>query len=902
MAQDDSDKFLADSYAHAADSLFDNASFEQSITLYEKAAKIYKEAQRWEGYSHCQNKLAENLARQGNFDKAFDLVKKTLVFIEEKIGKGNIEEASAYNTLGHIQLNKGRDDLALDNFNKALALYRSLKGDESLETAECYSNLGLVYWDSDNDELALDFQTKALSVRKKMLGVQHQTVAASYNDIGLIYAGQDDELEIALRFFLDALLTYEEVYGDKHPKVANAYINLANIYRKQRKFNVALNNFEKALEIWEAVYGKEHPNEGFVYNNLGQIYADQENWDLALQQHEAALNIYKKNYGKKHPKIANTYNLIGTAYGGKGDFKASLANYQQAVIANVPDFSDEDYYASPDLKEYYNPMLLLTSLQQKARAFEGLHFTKTLRFRDLKAAMDDLELCDALISKIRQTRSSKKDKIALGEIAADIYEEAIRISLAMSEVTLKEQEFLMKAFAFAEKSKAAVLLGAISDTEAKQFAKIPNTLLEQEKELKSEISSYEQKAAEASNAAEEEGYRVKLFELNQAYTQFIKDLETKFPDYYNLKYNVHTVTVSEVQESLDEETAVINYFIADNDQRLYSFIITKNKFWVTNRAKEETFERYQIGLQNSIIHLVDQVFLETSAALYKQLFPKKLPRTIRNLMIIPDGSLGMIPFEVLVTAEVEEGISASDWPYLIKEYAINYNFSSTLFVQSQQKKAKESGGIFLCGPVNFASEGNFERNFLAELPGTEVEINGIASIFQKNDLLSKIYLREKAQESVLKSGELKNYKYLHFPTHGVVDQEHPELSKIYLAAPTDDEDGDLHAGEIYNLEIDADLVCLSACQTGLGKISKGEGIIGLSRALVYAGANNLIVSYWTVSDESTSQLMQSFYSELAKNKGKDDYAQFLKEAKVKLITSGEYAQPYYWAPFVLIGR
>ena len=893
---------LANSYTQKADSLFENADYQASTTLYDKASSIYKTAEKWEGYSHCQNKIAENLARQGDFDKAAALVEQTLQFIEQKIGKGSIEEANAYNALGLVELNKGRDDLALENFEKGLSLLKKLSENETLDIAQSYAYLGLVYWDSDNDELALDYQRKALAIRKKLLGEKHPKVAASYNDIGLIYA--DKDLETALKYFLDALLTYEEAYGEAHPKVANTYINLANIYRQQSKYNVALNNFQKALDIWENVYNKQHPNVGFVLNFMGQTYADQQYWEQALKFNNEALEIYKKNYGEKHPKIANIYNQIGSIYGGKQEYKQALTYFQKALVANIPSYDETDYYALPKLDNYYNPTLLLTTLQLKARGLESLHFGKTLRFRDLKASLDHFEACDQLIAKIRQTRSSKKDKIALGAVAAEIYEEAIRIALAMSEVTLKEKYFQQKAFEFAEKSKAAVLLSAISDTEAKQFANIPKNLLEEEKELKSEISSLEQKLAQAKNAQEEEDLRAKLFEFNGQHVTFIKNLESKFPDYYNLKYNVATATVEDIQKVLDEETLVVSYFISNKDNRLYAFWIANNSFWVINQEKEESFEKYQIGIQNSIIYQVDNLYTTVASELYTQLFPKRIPNKAKRLVIIPDGSLGMLPFEALLTEKVniEESPSPTDWPYFIKEIAISYNFSATLFVQAQSQKTINNGGLFICGPVQFNTEEKQLRPSLPDLPGTAEEMKMIAELFSESSLTTKVYAREKAQESLVKSDELKKYKYLHFPTHGVVDQEHPELSKIFLAVPNDaNQDGDLHAGEIYNLDIDADLVCLSACQTGLGKISKGEGIIGLSRALVYAGANNLIVSYWTVSDESTVQLMTDFYKEL-KAKGNDNYTHFLRASKLKMIQTPQYAQPYYWAPFVLIGR
>jgi CHAT domain-containing protein len=156
-----------------------------------------------------------------------------------------------------------------------------------------------------------------------------------------------------------------------------------------------------------------------------------------------------------------------------------------------------------------------------------------------------------------------------------------------------------------------------------------------------------------------------------------------------------------------------------------------------------------------------------------------------------------------------------------------------------------------------------------------------------------------ASEALLKSDKMKGFKYLHFATHGQVNESKPELSRIFLA-PSADQDGSLYAGEIYNLKINADLVTLSACETGLGKIAKGEGIVGLSRALQYAGANNLIVSLWQVADQSTAQLMIKFYDQQLHN-SYSGYNRALREAKLDLLNSEKYQHPYFWAPFILVG-
>lgn len=166
---------------------------------------------------------------------------------------------------------------------------------------------------------------------------------------------------------------------------------------------------------------------------------------------------------------------------------------------------------------------------------------------------------------------------------------------------------------------------------------------------------------------------------------------------------------------------------------------------------------------------------------------------------------------------------------------------------------------------------------------------------------SKIYLNDNASEQTLKSIDLSQHRFIHFATHGVVNKSVPELSGIILAQNTaGGEDGILHLSEVYNLDLDADLVVLSACQTGTGKMAKGEGLMSLTRGFMYAGADALLASYWQVADGSTNWLMVSFYEYLLSGLSKSEA---LQNAKMDLIDSyPQFAQPYYWASFVLIGK
>ena len=197
--------------------------------------------------------------------------------------------------------------------------------------------------------------------------------------------------------------------------------------------------------------------------------------------------------------------------------------------------------------------------------------------------------------------------------------------------------------------------------------------------------------------------------------------------------------------------------------------------------------------------------------------------------------------------------------------------------------------------------------FITPLPGSELEVKTIDNKFIQQGLPADMRLFDDASEEFIKSEAIKKYSFLHIATHGFVNSEKPELSGIILSTnKAGGNDGVLYSGEIYNLELNADLVVLSACETGLGKVMKGEGIIGLSRALLYAGTNNLIVSLWKVSDVSTSKLMIDFYDNYLKhsydNQQKFAYAKYLQQAKLKMIKENKFGHPFFWSPFILVGN
>jgi CHAT domain-containing protein len=297
------------------------------------------------------------------------------------------------------------------------------------------------------------------------------------------------------------------------------------------------------------------------------------------------------------------------------------------------------------------------------------------------------------------------------------------------------------------------------------------------------------------------------------------------------------------------------------------------------------------GFNNSLFYSDFDTYKKTATALTKVLVPK-LNSSIKQVVIVPSGRLGTLPFEAL-PLNVKKITDFRNAEFLVNKYSVSYEFSTTLMVQMNGTPSTRSGdaSIYLCAPVQFP-----EKDNLSELPGTEAEVNTIAGLFGNSAQVAKFM---DANETSIKKSDLSRFNYLHFATHGIVDETEPELSRIFLNGSKQD-DGNLFSGEIFNLQLKADLAVLSACQTGLGKFSKGEGVIGLSRALTYAGAKSIIVSFWSVSDESTAELMTAFYKTILQNKNKN-LPSALREAKLQLIKDDKFSAPYYWAPFILIG-
>jgi CHAT domain-containing protein len=286
-------------------------------------------------------------------------------------------------------------------------------------------------------------------------------------------------------------------------------------------------------------------------------------------------------------------------------------------------------------------------------------------------------------------------------------------------------------------------------------------------------------------------------------------------------------------------------------------------------------------------------------------------RTGSKLIVIPDGLLNQVPFESLV----------HNGRYLIEDYEISYLPSASLIELLRQPSAtdqKDQLDLLAFGDPVFPQQAkpsltrkvpatptevdrqawDLEMPNLSRLPRTRDEVEYIASLIPKER--QRLFLGKASTEKAFKQEPLNKYRWIHLATHSLIDERSPARSAVVLGLDGNhDEDGFLHANEIEDLDLNSDLVILSACETGRGRLLSGEGIIGLSRSFFIAGARSVVVSEWAVSDISTAQLMKDFYQQLVNNTAKPAA---LREAKLRMVHgSSETRHPYYWAPFVIIG-
>ena len=406
----------------------------------------------------------------------------------------------------------------------------------------------------------------------------------------------------------------------------------------------------------------------------------------------------------------------------------------------------------------------------------------------------------------------------------------------------------------------------------------------------------------------------RLFSLRRSYDSLISFYQTNFPDYFSLKYNYSIVPLDSIALHLPPDQVILEYHVTDSN--LFCFFIGNESFYLKDLGKIETLYKkldtmrafFSGGEQENQTPEQFQEFIITSNELYEILIsPFKEDILDKRLLIIPDGELGFLAFDILLSDTLgTQSFNFKDLPWLIKTNAVSYNSSANIFYEQEllvQKKAP-SGKILAFAPsYDYISSSRAleptDTALLKLLPltGTREEVKGISRSFNTKTLFDR-----KATETNFK--ELSpGYGILHLAMHTLINNEKPLYSKLVFSSPGKDaqDDGMLNTFELFNLRLSGELAVLSACNTGVGKLEKGEGIISLARGFFYAGIPSVIMTLWEIEDYSSADLMAIFYQNLKLGMPTDVA---LQQAKLAYLASADqlHGHPYYWAGFVNIGK
>ncbi len=577
---------------------------------------------------------------------------------------------------------------------------------------------------------------------------------------------------------------------------------------------------------------------------------------------------------------------------GFGDVSFQLEQFEEAAGEYKKSIHLIDTVKGLSINNITSSWANAKELGRIGESYERL-FEQDTNQENLEKALSHYTLGDQLIDRLRGIYKTQEDEVEFSTLHTNIYEGSVRVSLLLHELA-NERTHLESAFQFAEKGKSSSLLTSILEVKP-QFSNLPDSLSKRETDLKSNIQFYQTRLARGSkDTTLLNQYKESLTYNKAEYETLLLELEKNYPEYYELKHDRELLSIVQVQNKLKEDQTILEYsFYRDS---LCAFVLDKHSIQLVKLKIPDNLDSLVYGFNKSLKNQYSNDYLAYGSKLYEVLYrPLATLVNTSEVVIVPDRLLWHVNFELLPTNE--------DGDYLLFDQAIRYANSANHFLRQADKQsiASEACLAFSYSESNDGLRGE-QINLTAlrdqqeDIPGTLKEVKNISEIFSGNYLYGT-----KANEKNFK--ELaKDYAILHLALHGEVNDSEPNYSRLTFAKNESDtlEDNFLHAFELYNMKLNADMVVLSACNTGVGKLEGGEGIMSLGRAFQYAGTKSVLLSNWEVVDGAAPELMKHYYTYLDDGKSKSEA---LRLAKMQYLKTASVlrSHPYYWGTFTLLG-
>jgi len=757
---------------------------------------------------------------------------------------------------------------------RALKLARAIN--HKLEMMRCLNNLGIYYDQIENYSQALITYEEASQLAQQL----NRRVAESdiKNNISIIYKNLG-EFDKAIDY-LEEVIVIDRESGEKS-KIAKALNNLGETHRRRaltfendKDFETALKYFTQALSIAREMNEKE--TEVRILNNMGTVYADRSDYTESLYHFNLGLSLAEEIEDEESIGMLN--NNIGIIHFNQGNYSESTKYYQRAIDLALK-IEDE--------KTLWEAYLEL------ARAYvkQGEYAEALRSFEESILIIENIR-SNIILEELRASYLGTDKRI-------EAYQDLIYLLVVLNE-NETNKDYGKTAFKYLEKGKARAFLDQLESSQINISQHVDFILQNKEKQIQKEITETLSLLYTSGQSHEDIEKRQDLLQSKEIELENIKrEIRSKSPAYANL-FDPQIIELTEVQEELrDNKTAFFEYLIGK--QKSIAFVITKNGYKIFKLPPKKEIEQ-KVSKYLEILSDKTNKDFNLGLELYNLLVAPGINDQIENIIFVPDDILNYLPFETLITQ-----VSSNRW--LICDYKIAYVPSITAHYEIINRKRnnghKRKYDLLAIGDPyygQFENQSNGEDNgsdfHFERLKYSKTEIEKISSQLSSKKIQTLV--RKDASKKYLLAKEIDQFKIVHVAAHSKIDNKSPGHSYIALSSIDDqEENGNLYTSEIYNLALNSDLVALSACQTGLGKLVRGEGIEGINRAFFYAGSSAVLMSLWPVNDQATFQLMDRFYYYL--NNGKS-IMNSLRQAKLELINSDVLSHPFYWAGFIVSGK
>lgn len=861
--------------------------------------------------------------------KDYKLLEQTVKEVEGKLNETDTL-ALLYHRLATTYFNKDLEFEALKPYKRALDIRRKILDSHDYELTKTIQGYGRTLARLRRLTEAIPLLEENLKIREQILSPMSDSIAEAAMVLGVTYA-EFGNYDKAIELNKKAVFIFEKNQKDSSRwSYANQFLGVCYHYAKNYKS--AINAYNTAISLMQKINDTKGISE--CSNNIGEVLTAEGDYKEALSYFQKAQNNYPhseylnsiakdylslKQYPKAHQYINQAldfaqknpslcfyyipriYVTLGDIYSAEKNFEEAVKAYNQATFIflneNPQPTTPLSIMALNSNAASCRPDLLKV-LRKKGDALTQL-FKKTNNTEYLKVALDNYQKCDGLLRDMLQSFSEENSRFFWTENVKDIYENGIRTALALKDTDA--------ALAFAESSRAFNLLTELQNNKAKHFAGVPDELLTKERELKMNVAFWQKISFDPSvDSSRMAQSREGLLKAKQDFESFQKDLEKKYPNYFKLKYQSNNaLTINDLQQKLMDKMAVVQYYLGDSS--LFIFGVSKSKNYVVEKKITPQFFndinnlRQATGDYKYIKEKADSaqiLYLNSARELYKMLLNDALGQlgTVERLRVIPDGAISFVPFELLLT------IDATNWrgenaPWLLKKMAVSYAYSNRLLDIQDKTSNTQFGGYGISYETGkfFFSEAEKKNDKITPLKYTVEEVKNIQTM-----LGGKTWLDQTAtKNSFIKNAP--NQGIIHLAMHGFVNASDPLSSGvIFSREQASDSTNYLTGYDLYAMELKTQLAVLSACNTGDGLLRGREGVMSLARSFAFAGCQSLVMSLWSVSDKTTSDIMVKFYENL-KNGMPKDVA--LQQAKLHHLTTAEPSRrvPNTWAAMILMG-